>query len=342
MLNRLPSCVLVAAACLFSQISVAQLRIGGPNLKTANVHVDRGDMLKGQSTVALGAFRVIFVTTDGTDATANGRTSDGTAGQQAYSAVDGAIRGLTKPLAQKITDEIYADFLAQAKAAGYTIVDSQGLAAKSAGYKALPMTENFTEGRFGRYVVPSGQMSAQLANDDSKEVGRGSSKGVFAGFKAQHQATKKGEAEKGLPEVSVEAGMPVWGVTIVVSFAKFKSSGTSHFLSHAGAGMELGPTINGIDEENMPMATGVQFWTKDSDKKCVNCYKPAQAELRGDIHTKDHIGDVTEIKKDGSWDGEVGYRGGKILIDKADYEKNELSVATQANRMLIESLAKER
>ncbi len=178
-------------AALFSGLlSQAQIRIGGPNLKSANVHVERGNLLKGKSTIAIAAYRVIFVTEDTTSARGTNNLAE-TAGGSASSNVSGRLMGLDKPLMQRLTDSIYTDFLEKAKAAGYTVLDSQALASKSPTYKAMPMTENFDTGRWGRYVVPTGQMSVEQANDDSKAVGRGASKVSLEASSSNRKSTRK-------------------------------------------------------------------------------------------------------------------------------------------------------
>ncbi len=151
-----------------------------------------------------------------------------------------------------------------------------------------------------------------------------------------------------MPAVSLEAGdVPVLAVTTVVSFAKFKSSGFTHWGQGARSSLELGPTINGIDEEGDPMATGIQFWTKDSSKACIGCAKLPAAELRSDLHTNDHIGDMGKAVKHGDYDLFLTGNSSKELsasigVDQSDYEKNEYAQAAKANDMLIQALAKER
>lgn len=349
MLNRLFPCALVGAACLFASPSSAQIRIGGPNLKTANVHVDRGNIMKGQSSFAVAAFRVIFVTSDYTSATSSNNNAGETGafyeGRSKASAAAQLV-GLDKDLMQKLTDEIYADFLTRARTAGYTVVDSKGLAQRSKTYTTLPMTENFGEGRFGTYVIPTGQTSTEQANDNSTAVGRGASSGVFGGFKKASQSRKKSDADKQMPDVSTEAGMPVVGVTMVVSFARFKSNGFSHWGQSSKTSVEFGPTINGIDEEDMPMATGIQFWDKDSNKNCVSCYKLAAAVLRSDIHTTDSLGSLGKpvTKKDANWITGNASKDLKavLFVDPELFQKNELAQASRANEMLIGALARER
>ncbi|MBS1815428.1 MAG: hypothetical protein JSS87_11170 [Acidobacteria bacterium] len=342
-INALRTCTALAVLATASAAYA-----GGPSIKT-----ERTGGLKGKSTVAIGAFRVIWVRQDsiGASSTNNfggGLTGRATVEQEAF------LLGLEKPQMQKLTDQIYADFLTKLKAKGYTVIEPKDLLAKAPQAASLEMTENFETGRWGTYVVPSGQSSIQLAADESKAVGRGSKGGVFSGFKQQGQKTKKGEADKVLPEASKAIGdTPVIGVTIVASFAQFKGSGYSHWGQSAKTKIMTGATINGAQEKQDAMVTGIQVWDAHMYDNCKIACPLSTLALVGDIHDEHSVGEM--VKYDAKTHGEritnafsdftgdaAKHKGYIVNLDPAAYDQNMPVVAAQANDLLVASLAKER
>ena len=340
------SCLRNAAAIAALALSASTLFAAGPSVRT-----ERTGILKGRSTVALGAFRVIFVTEDSIASTSTNNFGGGLGGR-ATTEQDAALVGLEQPLMQKLTDSIYADFLDKMQTKGYTVLDSQKLATAAPAYKALDMTDNFESGRWGTYVVPTGQMSISLAADESKAVGRGSKGGVFSGFKAQGQKTKKGEADKVLPEVSKSANAPVLGVTVVVSFAQFRGSGYSHWGQSAKTKIQTGATINGTESRG-PMVTGIQAWEAEMYHNCSVACPLSTLSMEGDIHDENAIGELAKYDAKTKGDKQtnaigiltgdsVKHKGYVVQLDAAAYEKNVLTVSGQANELLVASLVKEK
>lgn len=332
------------AVCVASLFCSAE-----PSIKT-----ERVGGLKGKTSVALAAFRVIFVTEDSVAATSSNNFGGGgmfSAGR-ATSQQDAELLGLTKPLMQTITDSIYSDFLAKLKAQGYTALQPSELAAKSDQYKSLDMTENFQTGRWGIYVVPTGQVSISLAADESQALGHGSKSGVFGGFKGNSQRMKKGEADKVLPEVSKTNGTPLIGVTYVVSFADFKSNGYSHWGQSAKTKIDPGATINGFEGKGLdPMATGIQLWDKDTN--CMGC-PPATLALKGNLHSDAGIGEMA--KYDAKTASErttnalgmaltgdnVKHKAYMMTIDAPAYEKETKALSAKATDLMIAAVVKEK
>lgn len=196
--------------------------------KDATAKVTHGEPFKSKSSFALGAFRVAFVTEDKVSSVSKGLMS-GHGGSSSF--MYGELVGVDHPLMQKIADRIYADFLKQAAAKGYTIVDSTQLAKTSPAYSAMEAAENFAEGRLGTVVIPTGQRSVPLAADDSAKAQRGAGAGsMMSSIHNLGTLSAKAEANKAFPEASKEAGVPVLGVTIVVNFADFK--GDDHGRCH--------------------------------------------------------------------------------------------------------------
>jgi hypothetical protein len=337
--SHLRNAAMIAALAL----SASTLFAAGPSVRT-----ERTGILKNRPTVALGAFRVIFVTEDSIGAT----SSNNFGGGRATTEQDAALIGLEQPLMQKLTDSIYADFLDEMQSKGYTVLDSQKLAAAAPTYKSLDMTDNFQSGRWGTYVVPTGQTSIALAADESTAVGRGSKGGVFSGFKAQGQKTKKGEADKVLPEISKAANAPILGVTIVVSFAEFRGSGYSHWGQGAKTKILTGATINGTESRG-PMVTGIQAWEAEMYHNCSIACPLSTLSMEGNIHNEAAIGELAKYDAKtrgdkqtnalGALTGEsIKHKGYFLQLDAAAYEKNVVTVSQQANDLLVAALVKEK
>lgn len=334
-----------AAVCVASLFCSA----AEPSIKT-----ERTGGLKGKTSVALAAFRVIFVTEDSVAATSSNNFGGGgmfSAGRATVQQ-DAELLGLTKPVMQKIADSVYADFLSKIKAQGYTILQPSELAAKSEQYKSLDMTENFQSGRWGYYVVPTGQVSISLAADESQALGHGSKSGAFGGFKGNAQRMKKGEADKVLPEISRADGTPILGVTYVISFADFKSNGYSHWGQSAKTKIDPGATINGFDPKALePMATGIQLWDKDTN--CIAC-PPATLAIKGNLHSDAGIGEMakydakTAAERRANAIGEaftgdnIKHKAYMMTIDAPAYEKETIALANKASDLMVAAVAKEK
>lgn len=321
---------------------------GGPSIKT-----QRTGGLKGKSTVALGAFRVIWVKQDAIAASSVNNFGGGLTGRATVEQ-EGFLFGLEKDQMQRLTDQIYADFLSKLKAKGYTVIENKELVAKAPAVAQLEMTENFEKGRWGYYVVPTGQGSIQLAADDSKAVGRGAKGGVFSGFKQQGQKTKKGEADKAFPEASKTMdNTPILGVTIVASFAQFKGNGYSHWGQSAKTKIMQGATINGAAEKQDAMVTGVQVWDGKMYDNCKIACPLSTLQLVGDIHDDKPVGSMVEFDAKNASDkmanalheitGDAAkHKGYAITLDPAAYDAAIPAVAGQANTLLIDAIAKEK
>ena len=311
---------------------------------SASVKVINGGPLKGKSTLAIGAFRVAFKQHDQVVSTAGGALMGG-GGSSVTD--DATMVGIDHALMQKIADAIYADFVQQARAKGYTVLDSVKLAATSSEYKALPTTVSFTDGPFGAFVIPTGQTSPVMPTDDYKQERHGA-QGFGAAFKGVGAQMAKTEANAVFPKIGKDTGAAVIAVNIVVNFAAFKGT-QSTWMSGSKATVDFGATIEGIDPQLM--GTMIKAWDAKTPD-CGNCM--AQAYLRGVVHSSDSIG--TAEKRDAlGVSGNVGnaiggLMGGSIAKHKAyeltadpvAYEKNALQVAKDANAMLLEEIAKEK
>jgi hypothetical protein len=293
------------------------LSLGGD--KDVSVKVTRGDELKGKSTIAIGAFRVAFVTQDAANASTQGLFGGSAA------KVSGELVGADRALMQKIADQVYADFLKQATARGYTLIESSALAQAAPAYAALTPSENFMVGRSGTYVIPTGQRSVALASDSRAKEEKGTG-GFSARFAIVGDQVAKAPSYDAFPVAAKEANAPVLGVTIVVNFANFKGSAS---LGGSKASLAVGATIDGRNKNEIIPSTSILGWDKGTGT-CALCQ--AQFGLEGQIHSDEFIG-----KYDGS--GAQNNQSGIVTVEPAAYEKNVLLVAAQAVELLLNAVA---
>jgi hypothetical protein len=320
----------LALACTLALTLSAQALSFSKKDDDATVKAEKSDALKGQASLALGAFRVAFVTSDSAVSTSHGAFSNG--GSSAK--MSGELTGIDHATMQKIADEVYADFLKQAAAKGYTVLDSTKVAAASATYRAIPQTVNFADSRIGTLVIPTGQRSVAIAADDSGKDSKGS--GSFSSaFHNLGKSTATSEANKAFPLASKDVGAPVLGVTIVVNFASFK--GTSSSFGSSKATIAPGATIDGTNKNDLALFTSILAWDA---KSCEYVGCMARVILQGYIHSDAPIGNTTAY---GKWG--LGNSTSKTAILEADpelYEQSVLVVTAQANSMMLSAMQKER
>jgi hypothetical protein len=304
------------SACAQAAIS------GGAGEKDAVVKVTRGNDLKGKSMLALGAFRVAFVTQDAAAAVSRG-IFGGSAAK-----ISAELTGVDRALMQKISDEVYADFLRQAAARGYTVIESSSLLKTSAAYAALTPAENFSTGRLGTFVIPTGQRSVTMPSDARAREDKGTG-GFAARLNMLSDQTAKSPAYDAFPVAAEQAGAPILAVTIAVNFANFKASSS---LGGSKATLAVGATIDGRNKLELVPSTGILAWDKGTGT-CAACQ--SQFGLEGQIYSDESIGTYDSA-------GTQNNLTGTVTADPAAFEKNVLAVATQAIERLLGAVAAER
>ena len=299
----------------------------------ASVKVDGGKVLQGKTTLALGAFRVAFVTSDSAYSESHGMFANG--GSNAK--MTGELVGIDHATMQKIADQVYADFLKQAAAKGYTILDSTKVATTSSAYRDLTQTVNYADSRIGTLVIPTGQRSVALAADDSGKDSKGAAT-IGSAFHNLGKSVAKSEANKAFPIAAKEMGAPVIGVTIVVNFASFKG-GSSSFGS-SKASIAPGATIDGTNKNDLALNTSILGWDGSTCAAAVPC--EARVYLQGYIHSDSPLGSTSTYGKTPWAMRDTARKTAVLEADPALYEKGVLEVTTQASGMLLDAIQKEK
>jgi hypothetical protein len=298
--------------------------------ENATIKVEKSEILKGRATLALGAFRVAFVTSDSAVAVSHGAFSGGGSAAK----MTGELTGIDHATMQKIADEVYADFLKQAAAKGYTILDSAKVKDASAAYRAIPQTVNFADSRIGTLVIPTGQFSVAIAADDSGKDSKGAG-GFGSSFHNLGAATARSEANKAFPLAAKDIGAPVLAVTIVVNFASFK--GTSSSFGSSKASIAPGATIDGTNKNDIALNTSILAWDAKSSEYINGM---ARVIVQGYIHSDAPIGKTSTY---GKWGMINSSKKAAVLeADPELYEKGVLEVTAQASEMMIDAMQKER
>lgn len=322
---------LVAVTLAFAVTLNANAIDFGKKSENASVKVERGGPLKGKTTLALGAFRVAFVTSDSSYSESHGMFANG--GSSAK--MTGELAGIDHATMQKIADEVYADFLKQAAAKGFTILDSTKVAAASADYRDIPQTLNYADSRIGTLVIPTGQRSVALAADDSAKDSKGAA-GMMSGFHNIGKGMAKAEANKAFPAAAKQLGVPVVGVTLVVNFASFK--GTSSSFGSSKASIAPGATIDGTSKTELAMDTSILAWDGSTCAAAVPC--EARVYLQGYIHSDAPIGKTATY---GKWSfGATSKKAAVLEADPDLYEAAVLTVTAQATDMLLAAIQNEK
>ena len=320
------ACCAIAALAISSGPNAHALDFGGGD-KKASVKAEHASILSGQSKIAIGAFRVAFVTEDAANSESHGAFSGGGSAAR----MSGVLLGVDNALMQKITDAVYADFLKQAAAKGYTVMDSVALDKTAPAYHELVAVENFKTGRLGTLVIPTSQRSVELAADSRGKDEKGSG-GFAAAFHNVTDQVSSAPANKAFPTAAKQAGMPVVAVTIVANFANFKGSSSSFGTSKAS--LTPGATIDGRNKNNIIASTSIQGWDAGTGS-CALCM--AQFELEGQIHSEAPIG---TLNINGEWSfGGSTKKGAVVQADPVSYEKNVEAVASQATDLMLSAMA---
>jgi hypothetical protein len=309
---------------------------GGPfshKDKDAEVKLYKGDMFKGKSTLAIGAFRVAFTTEDTAYSSSHGAFSNGGSAAK----MTGSLVGVDHALMQKIADQVYADFLKQAAGKGYTIIDSNAVATKSTVYSAVTQTVNYADSRIGTLVIPTGQRSVALAADDSAKAAKGAAT-LGSAFGNLGKQLAKSDANKAFPVVAKDVAAPVIGVTIVVNFANFK--GTSSSFGSSKATVEPGATIDGSNKNDLALFTSILAWDGSTCAAAVPC--EARVYQEGQIHSSEPIGKTSSDNGHSKWFGNSGKGSAVIDADPALFETHVLEVSTEASEMMLAAIAKEK
>ncbi len=230
--GSLISMVLVLSGCVSS----------GPTKPDDPYKVDNANAFEGKQKVAIGSFKISFVTFDKSSSKATGgMMSSGS--EYAKVTLRAKLEGVDDKTFQKITDQAYKDFTNKLEKSGYTVIDRSAITnAKS--YSEMETVPN-----------PHKQQASSL-----KSVTGGSRReATFSptGLPLYH-ASFMGSAPKSVPHliysVANESGVPILNVHMFVHFAYFQ--GQTQNGDDKKATVNLGQVVRTEDGSLVALAVG--------------------------------------------------------------------------------------
>jgi hypothetical protein len=232
------------AAALTSGPAAAQARVDGAiqqhgwlgqTVSPDEIKVFHGSEFKGAHRVAISVFDVAFPSEN--HFTANTR-AHGMLGS-ARASLRTTMTGVDAATQQRITDRAYAQFVAQLTAAGYEVVDQRQLATLAPEFATWASLPNFSQGRFGAYVAPTGQSLRFLQGDGAKR----DTSGMFGQQGAAFRVLDRPQAFARSPYIAHDGDLGVIAVTLVVDYGVYSSSGESNHRRDAQTGFKMGVTV---------------------------------------------------------------------------------------------------
>lgn len=226
------------------------------------------------------------------------------------------IAGIDKTTRQHIADAAYADFVAQLTQAGYEVVNATELAQLAPEYATWTALPNFSEGRFGTYVAPTGRNVYFLRSDGAK----GDSQGNLSKMAAAFQGFDSPQAYQRSPYLAAAGKIGVIAVTLVVDYGTYFNTGDTNRFN---AKMEVGfnPGVTAQSGSFYDTATLLEYWGPDSGGF------PAVAALAAPL-----MSDLpfATVDNGGNGEGEVS-----VKSDPAQFEKAAAEVTQAANARMV-------
>ncbi len=229
------------------------------------------------------------------------------------------IDGVDPATRQRIADAAYADFVAQLTAAGYEVVSADDLAKLTPEYTTWTTTPNFSDGRFGSYVAPTGRNVYWLMGDQAKR----DTSSQWDKQATMFRALDRTQAYQRSPYLAHDGKIGIIAVTLVVDYGTYKNTGNT---KHFGAEMDVSyaPGVTAQAGTFGDSATLAEYWGPDSGGF------PAVAFLAAPLTS-----DVTFIKEIGDNSAKDGDSEPIIHADPAGFEKGALEVTRAASAKLI-------
>lgn len=231
----------------------------GQRVTPGEMSVIGGSNFKGAHRVAITVFNVAFPDDNHLVAKTSGHI--GGFVSSAKSDLRTTMTGVDHATRQRIADQAYKTFVAQLTAAGYDVVDNAELLKLAPEYATWMPEPNFSQGRYGTYVAPTGRSLYWWQGDKMKRNETGAFDYQMSGIK---MITDKPQAFARSAYIAYAAQVGAIGVTLVVDYGVYSTSGVSKrsFGGKAAASFLSGVTVaagSGVDR-----ATSLTYWKPNS------------------------------------------------------------------------------
>ena len=293
-----------------------KLHGGGGKLgqqQVGDFQIQHSDELKGAKRVGISVFNVAFP--DDNTQTAHMHKNFYGGSVDAKATMKTVLEGVDPATRQRIADAAYSNFVAELKKSGYEVVEADELARLAPEYATWTPLPNFTKGRFGTYVAPTGRALYFLQGDKSRRD--------TSGFKGETSQTfrvlDRPQAYSRSPYVARDANLGIFAVTIVIDYGVYSTTGRAVSRKGSSVGFEAG--VSAQSGTLADTATVIDYWGTKSGGF------PAIAALSVPVVSEEKFAEVTD--------------GAQVVVkaDPVRFEKAALDVVNKGAVKLAQALA---
>jgi hypothetical protein len=227
----------------------------GQKVSPTEMQVIYGGTFKGAHRIAITAFNVAFPNENHLVAKTSGH------GFGLVSSAKADLRttmtGVDQATRQRIADQAYKTFVAQLTAAGYEVVDTAELSRLAPEYAKWAPEPNFSLGRFGTYVAPSGRSLYWLKGDRMKRNADGKFDETMS---FMQMVTDQPQAYARSMFVAHDADVGVVAITLVVDYGVYSTSGISKRSFGGRASASFLPGVSVAAGSGVNTSTTLSYW----------------------------------------------------------------------------------
>jgi len=199
---------------------------GGPTGQkvVGDFMIQHSNEFKGAKRVAISVFNVAFP--EENSLTANMNTHNNIAVYHNSSTLHTTLQGVDQATRQRIADAAYASFVGELKQAGYDVVEAAELARLAPEYSTWTAVPNFSQGRYGAYLAPTGRSVYFLQADTAKRDISGRKGQMLSGFRVLDRP----QALTRSPYLAYDAKLGIIAVTLVIDYGVYSTTGETRKL----------------------------------------------------------------------------------------------------------------
>ncbi len=171
------------------------------------------------------------------------------------------MTGVDHATRQRIADQAYRTFVAQLTAAGYEVVDTAELTRIAPEYATWTAEPNFSPGRFGTYVAPTGRSLFWWQGDKMKRNETGAFDYSMSALK---MLTDRPQAFGRTPMVAYIGQVGAIAITLVVDYGIYSTSGMSKKGFDGKATASFLPGVSVVAGAGIDRATIMNYWKPNS------------------------------------------------------------------------------
>lgn len=280
--------------------------------------IQHSDGFKGAKRIAVSVFNVAFP--DENSLTANMHAKNNIAVYHNSSTLHTTLQGVDQATRQRIADGAYASFVDALKRAGYEVVEHDELARLAPEYMKWTAVPNFSQGRYGVYVAPTGRSVYLLQGDTAKRDTSGKKGQLFTPFRALDRP----EAFTRSPYLAHEGKIGIVAVTVVIDYGVYSTTGETKKRKVAPK-VDFIPGVTAQAGSFADTATFAEYWGPSSGGFA------AIAVLAKPVRSEQPFGEVT------GGNGEV-----VVKANAAQFEPIALEIAHAATAELVAAMVAQR